>query len=135
MLCAFKDSRVLIELSRSERYLHGDAPRVSHLGSTIRHGITLVVERQVHVLSEQFMHIWPVEPPVDSAIFNYLVPDLPLLTRGALCKVLWRIELLDVWKGARLRHMFVIWLPALCMFQQIELGVELDIGCVHRSFQ
>ena len=81
------------------------------------------------------MHIWPVEPPVDSAIFNYLIPDLPLLTRGALRQVLWRIELFYVWKGARLRQMFVIWRPALSMFQQIELGVKLDIGCVHLSFQ
>ena len=102
MLGSFENSGVGRGLGRAEGDLHGHAARVGHLRSALRHGVSGVVEGQVHVLGEEFKEVDAVKPSVDLGALCYLLPDLTLLAGGALGEVLRGIELGRLGESARL---------------------------------
>lgn len=82
MLCPSEHSRVGVAFSWTESTLQGHASWVGHLDATVRHRVASVVKGKVHVLCEQGQQVGAAEPPVESLIFDHLLPDLTLFARS-----------------------------------------------------
>ena len=93
MLGSLEDSGVRCVSSGSENNLGSDALRMGHLGAVLWHAVTSVVERKVHVLGEEGQELGALEPLLDSLVLDDVLPELALLARSRLRKVLRGVEL------------------------------------------
>ena len=103
MLGTAKDTSVRALSCGPECNFECDTSGMSHLCAIIRHRITRVIKRQVHVLGEQLHQIRAVKPPIDLPLLNDFLPDLTLFATGGLCQVIWCVKLLNVGPWARIQ--------------------------------
>ena len=102
MLRPSEDARVLGARGWPKGNLEGHTSRVSHFDTSVRHRITCVVEREVHILEEQGKQIWALEPSIDSPVPDHVLPNLSFFAACRLRQVLRGVELGHLREGARL---------------------------------
>ena len=103
MLSALEDASVFMSSCGSEGDSGVRTSGMRHLSTTGWHGVSLMVECEIHVTSEEGHQICSIEPPVDTIVSLDLLPDLSLLAGGCLSEVLWGVELISVREWARVQ--------------------------------